>query len=170
MKKLVIYFSRKGNNYVDGSICNLKQGNVEKIVDLLCECDDFDRFEVQRKKEYSLDYQECVNESVKELKENGRPELKEMLEDISKYEMVYVVGPCWCGHFPMALATQLEHLDFCGKKVRYIMSNEGSGLAQSKQDLISWCKGAEILDGLSVKGAEIKKEELKEWAQKSWNM
>ena len=66
MKKLVIYFSRKGNNYVNGSICDLKQGNVEKIVDMLSE--DMDRFEVKRKKDYSEDYKECVSESVKELK------------------------------------------------------------------------------------------------------
>ncbi len=168
MKKLVIYFSRKGNNYVNGSICDLKQGNVEKIVDMLSE--DMDRFEVKRKKDYSEDYKECVSESVKELKENARPELKNTLEDISAYEMIYIVGPCWCGHYPLPLATQLEHLDFGGKKVRYIMSHEGSGLANAKQDLSSWCKGAEILDGLSIKGAEISKDKLLEWEKKSWNM
>ncbi len=166
MKKLIIYFSRKGANYVDGSICDLKQGNVENIVEKLCELDLFDCFEVERKEDYALEYRECVNESVKELKENARPELKNMLEDISEYEMIYVIGPCWCGHFPMPVATQLEHLDFNHKKVRYIMSNEGSGLASSKQDLLTWCKGAEILDGLSVKGANISKEELKNWIEK----
>ncbi len=168
MKELVIYFSRKGNNYVNGSICDLKEGNVEKIVDMLSE--GMDRFEVERKKDYSKVYKECVNESVKELKENERPELKNMLGDISNYEVIYIVGPCWCGHYPMPLATQLEHLDFNGKKVRYIMSHEGSGLANAKKDLSSWCEGAEILDGLSVKGSEITKNELMEWRGKSWNM
>lgn len=166
MKRLVIYFSRKGNNFVSGSITNLKEGNVEKIVQMIQACTDTDVFEVVRKEPYPIDYRECVNESGKELKEDARPELVNYLDDISEYDMIYVVGPCWCGNYPMPLASQLEKLDFNGKKVRYIISHEGSGLARSKENITSWCKNAIVLDGLGVKGCDITEEELTGWIDK----
>lgn len=166
MKKLVICFSRKGMNYVNGDIRNLPKGNCRNIAEIIASITDGDLFEVERKKPYPEDYRACVNESVAELKEQARPELKKMLADISEYDMIYIVGPCWCGHYPMPLATQLENLDFDNKKVRYVMSHEGSGLANAKEDLQKWCRNAVIGDGLAVKGTDIGKSVIAEWIRK----
>ena len=44
-------------------------------------------------------------------------ELKKYLSDISQYDNIIVAGPCWWGTYPCAVFSQLERLDFSGKKV-----------------------------------------------------
>ena len=165
MNSLILWFSRKGMNYVDGKITSLPKGNVEKIVEILKQITNADSFEIVRKESYSKDYRECVNESVEELKANARPALLNALEDVQKYDMIYVVGPCWCGHYPMPIATQLEQLDFSGKQVRFIISHEGSGLASAKEDLLKWCKNADVKDGLAIRGTHIDANKILDWVK-----
>lgn len=99
----------------------------------------------------------------------ARPELKAYLDDISEYDNVFVCGPCWWGTFPMAVVSQLERLDFTGKKVFSVMTHEGSGLGGSERTLKQSCKGAEVGKGLAVHGAEAPKSEatVAAWAKKS---
>jgi flavodoxin len=76
-KVLIAYFSRRGENYVNGSIKNLKQGNTEvvagKIKDLL---PDADVFQIDTTYEYSKDYMTCIEEAKQELR-TGSPRSKE---------------------------------------------------------------------------------------------
>jgi flavodoxin len=63
----------------------------------------------------------------------------------------------------------LEHFDFTGKNIIPFCTNEGSGMGQSERDLNKICKGAKVLKGLSVHGAEAATSEKKvaDWAKKS---
>lgn len=99
-----------------------------------------DLFEIETVTEYGESYRACVEEAKKEWQENARPELKTYLKDIAAYDNIYVCGPCWCGTYPMAVFTQLEKLDFTGKKVMGLMTHEGSGLGSSEQGLkgVQW--------------------------------
>lgn len=166
MKKLIICFSRKGMNYVNGEIKNLPVGNCRRIAETIASLTNADLFEVERKEPYSEDYRTCVNEAVAELKVQARPELKNSMQDISAYDTIYVVGPCWCGHYPMPLATQLEKLDFTGKIVRYVMGHEGSGLASAESDLKKWCRNAKIEDGIAVRGKNFDQSVIEDWVEK----
>jgi len=117
MKNLVIYYSRKGQNYVNGSIKDLKKGNAEVIAENIQKAVDADLFEVDTLKPYSADYTTCTNEAAEEKRNNARPALKKTLKDISMYDNVFIVGPCWWGTYPMPMFTCLEGLDFTGKNV-----------------------------------------------------
>ncbi|MBQ3424720.1 MAG: flavodoxin, partial [Clostridia bacterium] len=99
----------------------------------------------------------------------ARPELKRYLEEISAYDNIFVCGPCWWGTFPMAVLSQLDRLDFTGKKVFAVMTHEGSGLGGSERTLRDVCKGATIGRGLAVHGAEAALSEatVAAWAKKS---
>ena len=153
-KNLVIYYSRKGNNYVNGSIRNLKKGNTEIVAEMIASETGADLFEVDTVRPYSTDYMTCTEEAKKELKNDERPQLKEYLEDISEYENIIVAGPCWWGTYPCAVFSQLERLDFSGKKVFPVMTHEGSGLGGSAASLRKYCKGAAVGAGLAVHGAD----------------
>ncbi len=168
-KTLVIYYSRKGQNYVNGSIKNLSKGNTEIVAEFIKDAVDADLFEVQTVKEYSEDYSTCIEEAKKELRENGRPELKNYLLDISDYKNIVVAGPCWWGTYPCAIFTQLEKLDFAGKKVFPIMTHEGSGIAGSPAALKKYCKGATVGEGLAIHGAEAShsKSQVESWAKRN---
>lgn len=154
-KTLIIYYSREGENYVNGSIKSIEKGNTEIVVEYIKELIDVDLFKVETVKEYDKSYMTCIEEAKKELHEDAKPELKHYLEDISKYENVIVAGPCWWGTYPMAILTQLDGLNFVNKKVYPIMTHEGSGLSGTPQALKDHCKGAEVCEGLAIRGGNV---------------
>ena len=90
---LIIYYSRKGENYVNGSIVDLKKGNTEICAEFIQKAVGGDLFEVETVNDYSKDYHKCTEETGRELKENARPELKKYLDDISDYDNIFVCGP-----------------------------------------------------------------------------
>lgn len=49
-KTLVIYYSRKGQNYVNGSIKNLPKGNTEIVAEFIRDAVGSDLFEVKLRK------------------------------------------------------------------------------------------------------------------------
>ena len=168
-KNLIIYYSRKGENYVNGKIVNLKKGNTEICAEFIQKAVGGDLFEIETVEEYSRDYQKCTQEAQQELRENARPELKKYLEDLADYDHVFVCGPCWWGTYPVAVFTQLERLDFTGKKVMTLMTHEGSGLGNSERDLRKICKGAAFGTGIAVHGADAARSEqaMADWAKKN---
>lgn len=120
-----------------------------------------DLFEVDTVKHYSEDYTACTEEAKKEPNENARPELKKYLDNIDGYDNIFVCDPCWWGTFPCAVFTQLERLDFTGKKVMAVMTHDGSGLGSCERDLKNICKGATFGKGIAVHGADAAKSESK---------
>ena len=166
-KNLVIYYSRKGNNYVNGGIKNLKKGNTEIVAEFIAEAVGADLFEVETVKTYDPDYMVCIEEAKDELRKNARPELKKYLDSVDQYDNIVVAGPCWWGTYPSGIFTQLEKLDFNGKRVFPVMTHEGSGLAGSAQALKKYCKGAVVGNGLAIHGADAanSRSAVENWAK-----
>jgi flavodoxin len=164
---LIIYYSRKGENYVNGEIQNLSKGNTEIVAEFIQDTVGGDLFEVDTVERYADDYYACIDEAKKELNDNARPALQEYLDSIDKYDNIFVCGPCWWGTFPMAIFSQLERLDFTGKKVMAVMTHEGSGLGSCERDLKKICTGAVFGKGLAVHGADAAKSEdtVAAWAR-----
>ncbi len=168
-KTLVIYYSRRGENYVNGSIQNIEKGNTELAAEYIQKAVGADLFQIETVVPYSDNYMTCINEAKQEMQKDARPELKETLSDISAYDNIVIAGPCWWGTYPMAIFTQIDMLDFTGKKVFALMTHEGSGQANSEKDLKKYCKGAKIVKGLAVHGGSVASEEqtVIEWADKN---
>ena len=166
-KNLVIYFSRKGENYVNRNIENLEKGNTEFVAEFIQRAVGGDLFEIVTEKSYDTDYNICLEEAKKELNEKARPELKNYLESIDGYDNIFVCGPCWWGTYPMAIFTQLEKLDWRGKRVMPVMTHEGSGLGDCESDLKKICAGAILESGLAIYGADASKSEseVASWAK-----
>ena len=167
-KNLIIYYSRKGENYWNGSIKNIAKGNTETVAEFIQKAVGGDMFKVETVKSYAEDYYECCDEAKQELHAQARPELKKYLDSIEDYDNVFICGPCWWGTYPMAIFTQLEKLDFSGKNVMAVMTHEGSGLGSCERDLKQICTGAAFGEGLAVHGADASKSEstVASWAKK----
>ena len=146
-KSLVIYFSRADENYAVGYI---EKGNTEVIAEYIQELTGADLFKVEPEKPYSKNYKTCCDEALKEKRENARPELKKYLDDISDYDVIYIGSPIYWGTMPMSMFTQLEKLNFTGKIIKVFTTHEGSGLGTVVADVKRICKGANVLDSLSI--------------------
>ena len=104
MSILIVYYSRKGENYWNGSIKNLKKGNTEIVAEFIQKAVGGDLFEVETVKSYADDYYKCIDEAQKELREHARPELKSTVA-FDKYDTIFVGYPNWWGTMPMAMFT-----------------------------------------------------------------
>ena len=169
MANLIVYYSRKGQNYWNGSIVDLAKGNTERVAEFIRKAVGGDLFEIETVKEYSKDYMACTEEAKAELRENARPELKKYPDSIDAYDTIFVGYPNWWGTMPMCVYTFLEHYDLTGKKVAPFCTNEGSGMGSSERELKKICPGAQVVSGLSIHGAEAAKYETKvaSWARKN---
>ena len=154
-KVLIAYYSRRGDNYVNGSIVNLKLGNTEvvaqKIKALL---PDADMFSIDTTYEYSQSYMTCIEEAKKELHDQARPEVKNPLESVDEYDTIILGYPNWWGTMPMVCHTFLESYDFTGKTIIPFCPNEGSGMGSSVRFIKKLCPGAKVEDGTPIHGAE----------------
>ncbi len=166
-KALIVYYSRKGENYMPGGIEILEKGNTEYAAEHIAKAIGADLFEIDTVTPYAASYRECCAQAVQEAKAKARPAIKGYVEDVSEYDTIFVCFPCWCGTAPMCVFTFLEHYDLTGKKIVPLCTNEGSGLANCEKDLAEVCKGAEILPGLSVRGHQAKDsfEMIAAWAK-----
>ena len=166
-KNLIMYYSRKGENYWNGGFKDLEKGNTEIVAEYIQKAVGGDLFEIETVHAYAPSYMSCIEEAKEELRKNARPELKRYIESLDGYDNVFVCGPCWWGTFPMAVFTQLEKLDWTGKKVMAVMTHEGSGLGGSEQALKRVCKGAGFGKGFSVAGhdAAHSEKQVAAWAK-----
>ncbi len=153
-KPLIVYYSRKGENYWNGSIKKLSRGNTEIVAEMIADITGGDLFQVETVKAYPDDYYECIDEAKKELREGARPKLKNHMDSLEDYDTIFVGYPNWWGTMPMAMFTFLEHYDLAGKRILPFCTNEGSGMGGSERDLKKICKGANVERGLSIHGAE----------------
>ena len=75
VKTLVIYYSRKGENYVNGRIEKLTKGNTEIVAEFIQKAVDADIFEIETKKAYAADYNmtRCHAGCLRRTADEGRP-------------------------------------------------------------------------------------------------
>lgn len=153
-KPLIVYYSRKGENYVNGSVRNLAKGNTEVVAEMIAGITGGDLFEIDTVKPYAASYAACIQEAKREQEENARPELKAYPDSLDGYDTIFVGYPNWWGTMPMVMFTFLEHFDLTGKRILPFCTNEGSGMGSSERDLKKVCQGAKVESGLSIHGAE----------------
>ena len=167
-KPLIVYYSRKGENYWNGSIKNLEKGNTEIVAEMIADITGGDLFEVDTVKTYAADYYECIDDAKAELREGARPELKAYMDSLDGYDTIFVGFPNWWGTMPMAMFTFLERYDLSGKRILPFCTNEGSGMGKSESDLKKICKDAKVERGLSVHGAEAadSRSKVESWVKK----
>lgn len=148
-KSLIIYFSRADENYAVGYI---DKGNTEVVAEYVQEFTGADMFKVEPLVPYAKDYQTCIKEAKERI---GNAPIKESIDDISLYEVIYIMSPIYWGTYAPELETAIKDLDFNNKIVRVITTHEGSGLANVVNDIKRICRGAKVLDdAIAIKGTD----------------
>jgi flavodoxin len=151
---LVAYFSHSGNTRIAANqIHESVGGNI---------------FEIAAVDPYPSDYDEAVERAGKELRKQYRPKLKTKAENMESYNLVFLGYPNWWGTIPMPIATFLSEYDFSGKTIAPFCTNEGSRFGQSITDIKKLCPQSTILDGLAIRGEDVKNAQNKvsDWLHK----
>ncbi len=167
-KCLVAYYSRRGQNYVNGSIKDLKVGNTEVVAGMIQKITGSKMFHIESVKAYPEDYTETTNVAKEELRSNARPELSGHVENMNEYDVIFLGYPNWWGTMPMPVFTFLENHDFSGKTIVPFCTHEGSGLGRSEQDIKKLCPKAAVLNGFAIRGGSAGSADkiVSEWIEK----
>ena len=148
--KLVIFFSRTGEQYTVGVI---EKGNTSIVAEMIAETVDADLFEVIPVDDhYPMTYNALTDIARQEQNTNARPEYAGALPDLAQYDTIFIGAPVWWGDWPMIMYTLFENNDFSGKKLVPFSTHEGSGLSGFDRKLAAACPNSEILTGLAVRG------------------
>ncbi len=169
MANLILYYSRKGENYVNGSIQTISKGNTERVAEFIQKAVGGDLFEIEPVREYSASYMTCIKEAQAEQRGNERPAVKAMPENLEGYDTIFIGYPNWWGTMPMFMFTVLDAFDWTGKTIVPFCTNEGSGLGSSERDIKASCPVATVKPGLSIHGGSSAQSEkqVAAWAKKS---
>lgn len=150
-KSLIIYFSRADENYAVGYI---DKGNTQIIAEYVQKITNADMFKVEPLIPYSKDYNTCIKEAKQRI---GNAPIKEKIENISNYEVIYIMSPIYWGTYAPEMETALKDIDFTGKTIRIVTTHEGSGLANVPNDVKRICSGANVLDdSIAIRGVDCK--------------
>ena len=166
MPKIIVYFSRAGENYVSGALKTLAVGNTQKAAEILREITGADIFKIEPITPYSDSYNECIEQAKQDNQNNARPALKALPDSLDGYDTIYLGYPNYWGTMPMCVFTFLEHFDFGGKTIKPFCTHEGSGMGTSERDIKKLCRGAKVEKGLAIHGSRMNgaKAQLEKWA------
>lgn len=165
MAELVVFFSRKDENYVSGAIKNLKIGNTEILAGMIQKLTEAQTFKIESLQSYSKDYNECIAQAQVDQQRDARPKLKQYPSSIDEFETIYLGFPNYWGTMPMPVFTFLEHFDFKGKTIKPFCTHEGSGMGNSISDIKRLCPGANVEEGLIIYGGSVEQslDEIRKW-------
>lgn len=169
MGKLVVFYSRAGENYFGGEYRHVEVGNTEKVAEIIAKEVNGELFKIEQKKPYSPDYKICIDQAMADQREAARPVLKELPENLDDYDEIYLGYPNYWGDMPMAVYTFLESFDWTGKTIYPFCTHEGSGLSNTERNIAAVCKEAMIKKGLAVFGshAEQCKTAVLQWLEEN---
>lgn len=113
----------------------LLPGNAAKLAGWIRQEVGGDLFSIVVEEPYSSDYDECLDRAADEKAQNARPALVNHVEDMSRYDVVFLGFPNWWYTVPMAVHTFLEEYDFSGKTIVPFVTHGTGGLASTIEDI-----------------------------------
>ena len=158
MKAIIVYYSRSGENLVNGTLKNLKIGNTEMAALILQKITGADLFRIVPKQDYPEEYCHFIDLARQDLLRKKRPDLKAVPEHLETYSRIYLGYPNYWGTMPAPVFSFLEQSDLSGKEIWPFCTHEDGGFGHSLEDLKRVCPASVIADGLSIRGAEVQNE------------
>lgn len=137
-KILIVYLSRTSNTK---AIAEIIQENIGGALVAL---------ELQNP--YPENYKAIVEQVAKENETGFLPQLKTKIDNIQKYDVVFVGFPTWGMQLPPPMKSFLNQYDLSGKIVVPFNTNAGYGLGSSIETVKQLCPNSNVLESFSIKG------------------
>lgn len=169
---LVAYFSWADNAVLADDVdavaspSVIAPGNVQQLAGWVQQQTGGDLFSIQVTDPYPSDWDDCLARANQERGDNARPELVENVENLEKYDVVFLGYPNWWYGVPMALLSFLENNDLSGKQVYLFCSHGTGGLANSVDIITEALPDGEISDNIFdcyEEEAPSSQEEIESW-------
>ena len=140
IKALVAYFSVLGAEGITGKLA----ARFAKRIGA-------DLFEITPEQPYTkadCDWQDKHSRSTIEMQDkNARPAIASRVEDMARYDVVFVGFPIWWYREPSIIDTFMESYDFAGKTVVPFATSGGSGIGDSGANMNKLAPAARVAAG-----------------------
>lgn len=154
-KILVAYFSASG---VTAQLAKTLASSVNA-----------DLYEIRPETPYTsedLDWMDKNSRSSVEMNDKSfRPAIAGGVENIGKYDFIFLGFPIWWYVAPTIINTFLESYKLEGKTIIPFATSGSSGMGNTNAELADSCKGADLRDGRRF-ASDTREKELKAWAEK----
>lgn len=115
-----------------------------------------DLFRIETEQTYPGEHDALLEFAYNELAEGARPALAAQVEDLSRYDVVFLGYPNWNADLPMPLYTFLETYDFSGKTILPFTAHGGSSFSRTVQTIADLQPGATVVeDGLAISRNDV---------------
>lgn len=135
---LIVYVSRTNNTKAIAQIIHEKIGGSLVALELV--------------HPYPEHYPSIVAQVAKENESGFLPPLKTKIENIEKYDLVFVGFPTWGMQLPPPMKSFLSQHDLSGKTIVPFNTNAGYGIGSSFETVKNLCANSTVLEGFSIKG------------------
>lgn len=119
-------------------------GNTKEIAQQIQKETNGDLFNIELKTPYPSNYDDQTKLAKEELKNGTLPPLKSKVENIDKYDIVFIGTPVWWGTASTPVRTFVSENNLTGKKVIPFITHGGGGEDKTITDLTTLCKGCDI--------------------------
>ena len=141
-KILIVYLSRTKNTKAVAQMIHQNTGGT--------------LIELELENPYPENYKATVEQVHKENETDFLPPLKTKIENIEKYDMVFIGFPTWGMKLPPPMKSFLKQYDLKGKTIIPFNTNAGYGIGSSFETVKELTPNSKILEGFSVEGGKEK--------------
>jgi flavodoxin len=137
-KVLIVYLSRTNNTKAIAEIIHKNVGGTLVALEL--------------EKPYPENYRATVDQVARENETGFLPPLKTRIDNIEKYDVIFVGFPTWGMQLPPPMKSFLKQYDLSGKTIVPFNTNAGYGVGSSFETVKALCPNSTMLEGFSTKG------------------
>lgn len=109
-----------------------------------------------------LDYNSDCRANREQNDNNARPEISSYIENINKYDVIFVGYPIWWGKLPKIMYTFFDSYDFSDKTIVPFCTSGSSGISASVDEIKAIEPKAAVDNGRRFSGGSSE-ETVKEW-------
>jgi len=135
---LIVYLSRTNNTKAIAQLIQKNVGGTLVALELV--------------KPYPKNYKAIVEQVANENATGFLPPLKTKINNIGKYDMVFVGFPTWGMQLPPPIKSFLNQYDLSEKIIIPFNTNAGYGIGSSFETLKRLSSNSKVLEGFSTKG------------------
>ena len=152
-KILIAYYSWSGNTkYAAETIRKITGGTL---------------FEIKPAVPYPTEYRACVDQARKEIRAKFKPELSTKVDDIGKYDVIFVGSPNWIGTMAPPVAAFLTSYDLKDKTVVPFFTHGSGGMQNCEKDVRELCGKSNVLKAAAFQGSSIRQSDarIEQWVR-----
>ncbi len=156
MKSVIVYFSHRGENIVNGHPLFLSKGNTQILAEKIHALTGAPLFEIQPKEPYSEVYEVVSQRAKKEYEDNSYPEIAGIVPNFGNFDVIYIGFPIWYRTYPRIINTFLQKANLKGKIIKPFCTNDEGSFGTAELELGSYLKqDNNFKRGLSVHGYKV---------------